>query len=113
MTTLPQTSPVRMPRPVMPGQLAIPGAGPVAVPGPVGGGGIQLTPADIWRVLRSNWWLIALLLAVALVAGFFVNRHLNAYHKRYTATGFVRVETSSELTRSRDIGEVNPNALAI
>jgi len=48
-----------------------------------------MTPADIWRVLRANAWLIAGLLIFAIVAGYVINLFLLKKHARYTATAFV------------------------
>jgi capsular exopolysaccharide synthesis family protein len=94
MTTLPQTTGIRLPRPV--------GAAPPALSGQAGGlaqshgGGaaasLGMTPADIWRVLRANAWLLAGLFVFALVAGYGMNWYLLRNHARYTATAFVQVE---------------------
>ena len=105
MTTLPQTSTVRVPRTVAPGQITIPGVSAAGGPNgmvphaaPVGpGGGPMLTGGDVWRVLRTNWWLLGLMLVVGIVGGYFLNRYLARNHARYTATGLIRVETMLEM----------------
>ncbi len=86
MTTLPQTTPIRMPRPA--GQIVTQAGG--SPPGPAGGGN-QLTPSDAWRVIRANAWLIVGMLVTSTVLGFVANYLLNKYASRYTATGYVQV----------------------
>lgn len=109
MTTLPHTS-IRLPRQT-PGQL--PGSNgnghmtlapygpqavfPVAHPG---AGGAQLTPADVWRVVRSNLWLIILSLVVCTAAGWAVNQYiLKPHYSRYTSTALCRVYTDAQTKR--------------
>ena len=88
MTTLPTTTPMRLPRPA--------GAGPLALGGPGQPGFAQsnaspMNGADVWRVIRSNLWLIIALLVLSSVAGYLLNRYLWRYHRSYTAVGFVEV----------------------
>ncbi|HSZ54358.1 MAG TPA: Wzz/FepE/Etk N-terminal domain-containing protein, partial [Tepidisphaeraceae bacterium] len=95
MTTLPQTSPMRLPRP-NPSHLAIPSA--AGHPGAVAHPAVQpLTGQDIWRVIRTNIWLILGLMALAAVAGYFVNWWLLAKFPRYTSTALIQVHTQTEL----------------
>src|SRR4051794_7747647 len=104
MTTLPQTTPMRLPRPSGAGQIAIPSAnGGIAAAGgahgahAVGGAGAaQMTGADVWRVFRTNWWLMAAFVLVAAVAGFFINGELAKRFPRYTAAGVVQVHLPEE-----------------
>jgi len=56
-----------------------------------------MTPADIWRVLRANAWLIAGLLIFAIVAGYVINLFLLKKHARYTATAFVEVQPRTSM----------------
>jgi len=96
MTTLPQTSPMRLPRP-NPSHLAIPSAAgqPMAAAAhPIAAG---LTGQDVWRVIRANLWLIIGLMVVAAVSGFFLNRWLAANYPKYTSTVFVAVKLPSQL----------------
>jgi polysaccharide biosynthesis transport protein len=86
MTTLPQTTPIRMPRPA--GQVLTVPSGPVAI---AGGPGNQLSAADAMRVIRANAWLIVGLLVASTVLGFAVNMFLDRYYSRYTASGYVQV----------------------
>jgi succinoglycan biosynthesis transport protein ExoP len=101
MTTLPQTSQVRLPRPT--GMLPAPtnghglngvapnGAGHGASLG--GQGGAQaMTLADVWRVLRGNLWLIFAFLFASAIAGYCINDYLVRYHSRYTAHGYVSIQ---------------------
>ncbi|HZN69394.1 MAG TPA: polysaccharide biosynthesis tyrosine autokinase [Tepidisphaeraceae bacterium] len=103
MTSLPQTAPIRLPRPS--GQF--PGQQHIAMPAHLNGaansphlavGGPQLTPADIWRVIRSNLWLIILSLVLFGLGGYAVNNYvLRPHYSRYTSTGLARVHTNSEV----------------
>ncbi len=91
MTTLPQAAALRLPRPAFSNL-------PVADV-PVGGAigypqqscASAMTGADVWRVIRSNLWLIILLLIVSAAAGYGMNFWLLKYHPRYTAQGKVLV----------------------
>ena len=53
---------------------------------------IGMTGADVWRVLRANLWLILLTLFASLIIGYVVNRVLEKYSPRYTATGYVKIQ---------------------
>jgi polysaccharide biosynthesis transport protein len=99
MTTLPQTTAIRLPRHAGSTQLAPAGANGVpalAVPGAMhGGGGTAagaMTGSDVWRVIRSHMWLIILMLAVSAIAGYFVNLYLSLHYPRYTAIGYIQVQ---------------------
>src|SRR5688500_1707059 len=89
MTTLPTTTPMRLPRPA--------GATPLAMPASLGGGGaqaanaFQMNGADVWRVIRSNIWLILGMFILSVGVGFGLNEYLKRYHSRFTATGLVQV----------------------
>jgi capsular exopolysaccharide synthesis family protein len=102
MTTLPQTTPLRLPRPAGAGQIAIPSAPAPGALGPVGGGiapNAGMTGADVWRVFRANLWLIALFVTVGAVAGFFINRYLASHYPKFTASGLVKVQLPEEIFR--------------
>jgi capsular exopolysaccharide synthesis family protein len=89
MTTLPTTTPIRLPRPAGgPGMLALPGAGVGAA---AQGSGFQMSGADVWRVIRSNMWLIIVLLILSGIAGEGAYRLLMKYFRSYTAIGYVQV----------------------
>ena len=116
MTTLPHTAPIRLPRQTSAGQLPGPNGnghvttlaphGPHAVfPVPhAGGGAAQLTPSDVWRVIRSNLWLIILSLIVFSGAGVAVNQYiLKPYFSRYTSTALCRVTTDAKLRGDIDL----------
>ncbi len=88
MTTLPQTTPIRMPRPNGSNSVvASPSVGPVQAMLPPQQG---LTLGDAWRVIRGNLWLIIVLVCISAVAGFFINQHLERYYSRYTSTGLIQ-----------------------
>lgn len=116
MTTLPQTSPMRLPRP-NPSHLAIPSA--TGHPGPVAHANTQpLTGQDIWRVIRTNIWLILGLMALGAVAGYFINWWLLAKFPRYTSTALVEVHTPNELPPIGDerqilVADVNPASIEV
>src|SRR4051812_21310118 len=86
MTTLPTTSTYRLPR--APG-----GSGPGQPPTHnVNVGGTAsvapvLTPADIWRVIRGNMWLIILTVAVAIGLGIGAYAYLLKNDPKYRSLG--------------------------
>ena len=94
MTTLPQTTNIRLPRPV--------GLGPMAG-GPMGLAHAQHAPSapvgmsggDVWRVIRANLWLIIISLAAAVVIGLGMYFYLARFHPRFTAVGYVQVAPPS------------------
>ena len=86
MTTLPQTTPMRLPRPAGGATAVAPVMGPQVAAG-VGG----MTADDIWRVIRANLWLIMTILCASLIIGYVVNRVLERYMPRYSATGMVSI----------------------
>src|SRR5690242_11204995 len=99
MTTLPQTTAIRLPRQAGSTQLAPSAANGVrtlAVPGMHGGGGGAaaggMSGSDVWRVIRSHIWLILLMLVVSGVAGYFVNLYLSIHYPRFTAVGYIQVQ---------------------
>ncbi|HEX4124786.1 MAG TPA: polysaccharide biosynthesis tyrosine autokinase [Tepidisphaeraceae bacterium] len=96
MTTLPQTSPMRVPRPGNQ-QVSIPGAGALGpmpqphhfIPSTTG-----MSGADVWRVIRANLWLIISMLVLFGVGGFLLNTYLATHYPRYEAVGLVQVHTT-------------------
>lgn len=96
MTTLPQTSPMRLPRP-NPSQLAIPSAQGHPLPPRGDAAASGLTAQDVWRVIRANLWLIIGLMVVGGVSGYFLNRWLEANYPKYTSTVLVTVKLPSQL----------------
>ncbi len=86
MTTLPQNTPLRAPRPADMPVPAMPYAGPGVTQGQA-----QFGPADIWRVVRGHVWLILSLLIISGTIGFFVNGYLARHYSRFTARGLVQV----------------------
>ena len=101
MTTLPQTTPMRLPRPAGSGQITIPGApagGALGQPA-AGAGMFQMSASDVWRVFRTNWWLIVLFMVVFGVAGFFVNRYLAKRYPKFEASALVKVQLAEEMFR--------------
>ncbi len=109
MTSLPQTAPSRLARPASNGQLP----GPVLMQPP--GGANALTGADVWRVIRSNIWIILGTLTVAAVIGYLANMWLLAKFSRYTSTGLLAVRTTVEMPHGGDYwgGGVNTAELEI
>ena len=86
MTTLPTTTPMRLPRPVAQTPLAL-GAPPQAQHG----SSFQMSGADAWRVIRSHIWLILGLLIFSAIGGFGLNYYLGKYYSSYTAWGYCQV----------------------
>src|SRR5687767_7356653 len=86
MTTLPTTTPIRLPRPA--------GATPLAIAAPVAAqpaGSFQMSGADVWRVIRANIWLILIAIVLSLGLGWGLNIYLMAKHSQFRATGLVQV----------------------
>jgi polysaccharide biosynthesis transport protein len=94
MTTLPQKVALQLPRPAgasLPVSIAQHGG----LPQGASAGG--MTGNDVWRVIRSNLWLILLMLVVSSVAGYAINYWLNKYHPHYTAEGTVVVDVGDTM----------------
>ena len=99
MTTLPQNTPMRTSRPGA-GVLAIPGAAPIlAAPVP----SFAMNGNDVLRVLRANFWLIALLVVVGSALGLAVNSYLARNYPRYTSIAYVRVMSDAEIPRPGEL----------
>jgi capsular exopolysaccharide synthesis family protein len=114
MTTLPQTTPMRLPRPTGATPIAIPSAGGPIAPPAVPPGMIQMTGADVWRVLRSNWWLIAGMVVAMGVAGVFVNKYLAKHHPRFTAVGLLNVQLPEEaFSQKSEDAVANPQSIEL
>jgi polysaccharide biosynthesis transport protein len=94
MTTLPQTSQARLPRPAgllpMPSQV-LNGHGSTASSAG-SAAAAAMTAGDVWRVLRGNLWLIFAFVFAFAVAGYCVNDYLVRYHSRYTSHGYVSIQ---------------------
>jgi succinoglycan biosynthesis transport protein ExoP len=97
MTTLPQTTMSRLPRPMGSGPMAVQGAmvGQGAAPAAV----VGMTAGDVWRVIRAHMWLIIGFVVAGAVLGTVANWYLSLHYKRFTATGLVQVSP----TRTGDI----------
>jgi capsular exopolysaccharide synthesis family protein len=91
MTTLPQTTTVRLPRPGIAPHLAVGGVSHLGGAVQPAAGGAQMTGADVWRVIRTNLWLIILSVIVAAGLGFAANWYLKKHFPRYTSTGLVQI----------------------
>src|SRR5712671_4418999 len=91
MTTLPQTTNVRLPRPVSGGmQIATHGGGGLAA---AGAAGVQQGAGDAWRVIRSHIWMILIVTCIiAPLAGWGANLFLAKNYPRYTSTGYIQVQ---------------------
>ena len=92
MTTLPQTISAR-PRPAqsvsgLPA-VASPALSPVPYTPPTQSG---MTGADVWRVIRQNLWIFAVVAVISAGIGFGVNRYLQQHYQRWTAAGHVKVQ---------------------
>ena len=113
MTTLPQTTPIRLPRAGGNTQMAMPTmAAPQSVVAQ--GPGMSMTGGDVWRVIRANLWLIVLFVAIGAVSGYFLNGYLELHDSSYTASGKVRIlpmQSPDPLHPSPMISD--PNSLSI
>ncbi len=89
MTTLPQTTPIRLPRAGTTSQLAVPTSSVPMQGGPAPA--FSMTGGDIWRVICANAWLIALFLVISSVAGWFANDYLEKHDAAYTTSGTIRI----------------------
>ena len=103
MTTLPQTISAR-PRPAqsvggLPA-VASPALAPVPYTPATQSG---LTGADVWRVIRQNLWIFALVGLLSAALGYGANRYLEANYQRFTADGFVQVQLPSSLDATGNI----------
>jgi capsular exopolysaccharide synthesis family protein len=115
MTTLPQTTSMRLPRPSNGAAITMTGpVGPAASYGAAGTPGFHMTGADVWRVIRSNLWLIIGLLVVSLAAGIGLYIYLLQKHSSYRAKGYIQIQpiVQFELNRTNQ-PEVNQQTLAI
>jgi len=115
MTTLPQTTAIRLPRPNngAPMVTSTPVAGPHVGPGAVGSG-FNMTGADAWRVIRTNLWLIIGVGVLSTMIGVGLYYYLLRKHASYTATGFIQIQPVVALDLTQDKQpEVNQQALAI
>ena len=86
MTTLPTTSNFRLPRGPGSGGPMVPPTQPPTGGGP-GGLAPALTPADIWRVIRGNLWLIAAVVIVAVAVGIGIYTYLLKNDPKYRSLG--------------------------
>jgi capsular exopolysaccharide synthesis family protein len=96
---LPQTTAVRLPQTTVnssaPPVAYVPAMGVGTGGGGGGGGGrAQMTGADVWRVIRANLLLIIVMVILAGIGGFFLNRFLAQNYPHYTATGYLQIRTS-------------------
>ncbi|HZZ43903.1 MAG TPA: polysaccharide biosynthesis tyrosine autokinase [Tepidisphaeraceae bacterium] len=90
MTTLPQTTSVRLQRTGSP-QIQIPG-GPGGLTTPTA----SMSGADAWRVIRQNMWLIALFVVLSAALGYGAFLLLQKYSPRYTSMGLIRVQPAAK-----------------
>jgi capsular exopolysaccharide synthesis family protein len=113
MTTLPQTTAVRLPRSNGQGQqqqlapAISPGAGLAVYGGGAGGAGAgasAMTAGDVWRVIRAHMWLILFMVVLAAVAGYGANYYLGQKYPRYKAVGLLLVSpaVSTDLIHSKE-----------
>ena len=110
MTTLPQTTPIRLPRVAGQSQLAVPAGAPVSV---ASGAGIQMTPGDIWRVIRANLWLIVLLVVLSAVAGWFAFGYQIKHNAKYTTYGLIRVRAAQSVEGMHGSGNMRLEDLEV
>ncbi|MGE5609907.1 MAG: Wzz/FepE/Etk N-terminal domain-containing protein, partial [Bacillota bacterium] len=90
MTTLPQTTTVRLPQNAV---SSVPGGAYPPAAAINGTSTFQMTGADVWRVIRANLWLIIILSLLGGAVGYVGYRVRLATHPSYTATGLLEVRT--------------------
>ena len=93
MTTLPQTTAIRLPRQASQMQIS-PANGSVPMMGGGGATAAAMSGGDVWRVIRNNIWLILFMLIFSGGAGYGVNRYLELKYPHYTTAGYIAVKTS-------------------
>ena len=102
MTTLPQTTTPRLPQGSDPTPLSPFGSqmhgGPAA-------GGIQMTPGDVWRVIRGSIWWIILLTLLGGGAAYALEWYLEKTAPKYTATGILQILPPTSIDPVRGGGE--------
>lgn len=91
MTTLPTTSSIRLPRTGAPGGQVL--AMPSTPMGPMMQQAAQplLTPADVWRVIRGNFWLILITCVVAGAIGFGLYMWQARTNPKFEAVGWAEI----------------------
>jgi capsular exopolysaccharide synthesis family protein len=113
MTTLPTTSNLRLPRGPGSGGPMMPTQPPMVN---VGGGAVQaLTPADIWRVIRGNLWLIAAIVVLAIAVGVGIYTYLLKNDPKYRSVGTLVVNRPYRInpTGNRDENAVDDFVLVV
>ncbi len=90
MTTLPQTTTVRVPRATGPSALMVPGMGLPS--GQVQPAASQMSGQDVWRVIRANIILIVSTVAAFTILGIVAYYWLARYYPLYKAVGLVEVQ---------------------
>ncbi|HEX8341483.1 MAG TPA: polysaccharide biosynthesis tyrosine autokinase [Tepidisphaeraceae bacterium] len=86
---MPSTSSIRLPRIAGPGGQGLgPPGGPI---GPVMTAPVaaNMSPADVWRVIRGNLWLIILSVVLSAAAGFAWYKYEQKYNPLYRAVGAI------------------------
>jgi succinoglycan biosynthesis transport protein ExoP len=101
MTTLPQTTTLRLPRPAAGGQLSAPAAIPLGML-PPSSSASQMTGADAWRVIRVNIWLVLLVTILCGVGGYFLYSWLLKNDPKYTATALLSVSSQIQADPTKD-----------
>src|SRR5438034_1985798 len=101
MTTLPQTTAIRVSRPAGPTAMAVPAT-------PMGGAlaasqsQFHMTAADAWRVIRQHIWLIVVMLILSAVGGYFINMLLAKYYSRFTSLAYIQITPSTPVSGALD-----------
>ena len=90
MTTLPQTTTVRVPRTTGPSTLMVPGMGMPS--GQMHAAAGQMSGTDIWRVLRANMVMILATVITFAALGVAAYFYLGKYYPRFTSVGYIEVQ---------------------
>jgi len=113
MTTLPQTTNVRLPRPSS-GAIQLAGQGALGAPRDAAANSQGAN--EIWRVIRSHIWMILIVTCIiAPAAGLGVNYLLLKYAPRYTAVGLIEVKPTAQpsTVQKGDLPTSDPASVAL
>src|SRR2546430_1840904 len=115
MTTLPQTTAIRVSRPAGPTAMAVgqPHVVGAAVAAPQSQ--FHMTAGDAWRVVRQHIWLIVLMTIFSAVLGWVVNTFVLArYYSRYTSMALIQITPSSPMSGTMEKeATLDPTTLSI
>ncbi len=96
MTTLPQTTAIRVPQ-RSPHTSAVLAHGPMMA-APTRDASHAMSGADVWRTIRAHIWLIIIMLIASAIGGYVLNVYLANHWSRYTATGLIQIQPQTNFS---------------